>query len=181
VAPSGPFRADLGAPRDEAAARAVRLIAPETKTADAGAVPDLAIVASPYPSPDLIAGLMRDRVPHLAVRATEAIGVVGPLVRPGRSTCLRCVDLRRADADPAWPKVLAQATCARPLPEACGIVLAALTAAVTAGQALAFLDAAVAPVAVNGTLELVLPGWQWRRRTWGPHPACPCTAQRGGE
>jgi len=176
VAPSGPFRADLGSPRSAAAGRAVQLIAPETRTSDTGGVPDLAVLTSPYPSPDLIAGLMRDRVPHLAVRAAEAIGVVGPLVRPGQSTCLRCVDLRRADADPAWPKVLAQATCALPRPEACGVVLAALTAAVAAGQVLALLDAAVAPVAVNGTLELVLPGWQWRRRTWGRHPACPCTA-----
>jgi hypothetical protein len=28
--------------------------------------------------------------------------------------------------------------------------------------------------AENGTLELVLPGWQWRRRTWPRHPACDC-------
>jgi hypothetical protein len=27
---------------------------------------------------------------------------------------------------------------------------------------------------VNGTLELVLPSWQWRRRTWPPHPDCDC-------
>jgi uncharacterized membrane protein YoaK (UPF0700 family) len=181
VAPGGALRADLGDPRGEAAARAVRRIAPETRTADFGGVPDLTILTTPYPAPDLIAMLMRDGVPHLAVRATEAIGVVGPLVRPGRSTCLRCVDLRRAEADPAWPKVLAQATCARPRPEACGIVLAVTAATVAAGQALAFIDAAVEPVAVNGTLELVLPGWQWRRRTWGQHAACSCSAPRARE
>jgi len=178
IAPAGLGRADLGEPRGEAAARAVRRIAPETRTGDFGGLPDLAVLTVPYPSPDLVAALMRDGVPHLAVRAAEAIGVVGPLVVPGRSTCLRCVDLRRAEADPAWPKVLAQAICARPRPEAAGIVLAAMTATVAAGQALAYIDAAVEPVAVNGTLELVLPDWQWRRRTWGQHAACSCTAPR---
>jgi bacteriocin biosynthesis cyclodehydratase domain-containing protein len=34
-------------------------------------------------------------VPHLAVSASEAIGVVGPLVLPGQSACLRCLDLTR--------------------------------------------------------------------------------------
>jgi hypothetical protein len=29
----------------------------------------------------------------------------------------------------------------------------------------------------NGTLELVLPGWQWRRRTWRPQPQCGCQHQ----
>ena len=85
---------------------------------------------------------MRDRVPHLALRTGEAIGVVGPLVRPGRSACLRCVDLRKADGRPAWPKVLAQATFARARPQACDTVLAAMTATLASAQALAYIDRA---------------------------------------
>jgi hypothetical protein len=176
LAPAGLIRADLGEPRGEGAVRAIKRAVPEAKTGDFGAVPDLAILASPFTSPDLADALMRDGVPHLAVRAGEAIGVVGPLVTPGRSACLRCVDLRRADGDPAWPKILAQAICARPRPQACDIVLAAMTATLAAAQALAFIDQVVAPVAVNGTLEVVLPDWQWRRRTWPPHAACSCRA-----
>jgi len=127
--------------------------------------------------PDLTEGLVRDRVPHLAVSAGEAIGVIGPLVRPGRSACLRCVDLRKADADPAWPKIVAQATFARVQPQACDTVLAAMTAALACAQALALIDRPLAvPATVNGTLEVVLPDWQWRRRTWPPHPACSCGA-----
>ena len=34
------------------------------------------------------------------------------------------------------------------------------------------------PATVNGTLEVVLPDWQWRRRTWPPHPSCNCGAVR---
>jgi hypothetical protein len=91
------------------------------------------------------------------------------------------VDLRKADADPLWPKILAQATFARPGPPACDTVLAAMTATLAAAQALAFLDQPDrVPVTADGTLELVLPDWQWRRRTWRPHPSCWCGASGAG-
>ncbi len=179
LAPAGLTRADLGAPRQDGAARAIARAAPEVRTRDDDAVPDL-VVLTELTLPDLIEELMRDRVPHLALRAAEAIGVVGPLVQPGRWACLRCVDLRKADRDPQWPKVLAQATFTRAQPQACDTVLAAMTAAVASAQALAFIDrpgvAGPRPATANGTLEVVLPDWQWRRRTWAPHPACDCGA-----
>ena len=31
----------------------------------------------------------------------------------------------------------------------------------------------------GGSLELALPGWRWRRRSWTPHPACECRWQEG--
>lgn len=176
LTPAGLVEADLGSPRQEGAARAIGRAAPDVRTADDGTIPDLVILTSPT-LPDLTEGLLRDRVPHLAVSAGEAIGVIGPLVRPGRSACLRCVDLRKADADPAWPKIVAQATFARVRPQACDTVLAAMTAALACAQALALIDRPLAvPATVNGTLEVVLPDWQWRRRTWPPHPACSCGA-----
>jgi ThiF family len=210
LAPAGLLLADLGAPRAEGAARAIGRAAPEVSTHDDGAVPDLAVLTGPA-LPDLADGLLHDRVPHLAVRATEAIGVVGPLVQPAVSACLSCVDRHKADGDPQWPKVLAQVTFSRVQPQACDTVLAAMTAAVAAGQALAFIDRVgvtaagpggagpggagpggagpggagpggagpLEPGTVNGTLELVLPGWQWRRRTWRPHPGCRCGAGSG--
>jgi bacteriocin biosynthesis cyclodehydratase domain-containing protein len=117
------------------------------------------------------------RPPHLAVTAGEAIGTVGPLVRPGISACLRCLDLARADRDPAWPLILAQVTRRQPDPSACGAALAAAVAAQAATQALMFIDQPTAQApAEDATLELVQPGWQWRRRTWLPHPACTCRA-----
>ena len=118
---------------------------------------------------------MRGQVPHLAASADEAIGVVGPLVIPGRTACLNCLDLTRADRDPAWPLILAQLDGRQPDPPACDAPLAAAVAAQAAAQALAFIDrdAPAGPVA-DGTLELVLPGWQWRRRTWPRHNRCSC-------
>jgi bacteriocin biosynthesis cyclodehydratase domain-containing protein len=135
--------------------------------------PDLVILADTHRR-DLPDTLTREKVAHLAASAAEAIGVVGPLVRPGISACLRCLDLTRAERDPAWPLILAQLAQLSADPPACDAVLAAAVAAQVTAQALAFIDRGSAPAVASGTLELVLPDWQWRRRTWRPHPRCGC-------
>jgi len=136
--------------------------------------PDLVVLADIYRR-ELPDQLKRQGVPHLAVAASEAIGVVGPLVTPGSTACLRCLDLTRAERDPAWPLILAQLTGGGADPPACDTVLAAAVASQAAAQALAFVDRPASANAVtNGTLELVLPDWQWRRRTWLPHDRCDC-------
>jgi hypothetical protein len=94
---------------------------------------------------------------------------------------LRCVDLAKAERDHAWPVILAQAggALAAPVsPQACDTALAAATAALATAQALAFIDRGgpQPPVTANGTLEVLLPDWQWRRRGWPPHTACTCGA-----
>jgi hypothetical protein len=143
----------------------------------AGRRPDLAVLTDSYP-PELPAALVADQVAHLAASASEAIGVVGPLVIPAETACLSCVDLARTDRDPAWPLILAQLAAPGAQPAACNAALATAVAAQAATQALAFLDRAGAAEAVrNGTLELVLPGWQWRRRSWQPHDGCRCSRQ----
>ena len=137
-------------------------------------LPDLAILVG-YQQPELAGWLMRAGVAHLAVTAEEAIGIVGPMVRPGQTSCLRCLHLTRSDLDPAWPLILAQLVGRTASLPACDAALAAAVAAQAAVQALAFLDRdPLHAPAENGTLELALPDWQWRRRTWPPHPACHC-------
>jgi bacteriocin biosynthesis cyclodehydratase domain-containing protein len=179
ITPGGLGAADVGAARAAGVDRAVHRVAREARTGDdPRRLPDLAVLAG-RPDPVDVAELMRGRVPHLAVRAEEAIGVVGPLVEPGRSACLRCADLARTARDSAWPLILAQAGGPDGLvtsPQACDTVLAAATAALAAAQALAFIDRAAPHVTRNGTLEAVLPDWQWHRRTWSPHLACTCGA-----
>lgn len=175
VTPAGLGAADVGTSRAAGVARAVHRVAPEVCTAnDARRLPDLAVIAG-RPDPVLLTTLVRDRVPHLIAQADEAIGVVGPLVTPGHSACVRCVDLSKASRDPAWPRILAQASGPAAV-QACGTVLAAATAALAAAQALTLIDRVGEPAAANGTLEVVLPEWQWQRRGWPPHPACTCGA-----
>ncbi|HEX5294083.1 MAG TPA: thiamine biosynthesis protein ThiF [Streptosporangiaceae bacterium] len=176
----GDRRPRRGRGRRAAPARDIR-----GRSADAP-VPDLAILVgfapvTAGPGRDLPGELMRSGVAHLAVRAEEAIGVVGPLVRPGLTACLRCLDLTRAGLDPAWPLILAQLAGRAPDPPACDAALATAVAAQAAAQALACLDRGyAAQPAENGTLELVPPGWQWRRRTWPRHPACECARRDDG-
>jgi hypothetical protein len=130
-----------------------------------------------HQSPDQTAQLLRFRYPHLSVTASEGIGVVGPLVIPGSTACLRCLDLARAERDPAWPLVLAQLSGSGADPPACDPVLAAAVAAQAAAIVVAFADGApLDRVGVNGTLELLPPDWRWRRRSWRAHPACCCGA-----
>lgn len=136
--------------------------------------PDLTILVG-YRQPEQLAELHQRRLPHLAVCVSEAIGVVGPLVQPGRTACLRCLDFARVDRDSAWPLILAQLPASRMDATASDPVLATAVAAQAAAQALAFVDRSEQDAAtVNGTLELAMPTWQWRRRSWPPHQACTC-------
>ncbi len=168
--PAGP----ASRPADARPARAAIAGRPSLRP---GRRPDLVIVVGPV-GQDRSGWLTRNRLPHLAVSASEAIGTVGPLVIPGQSACLRCLDHVRAAADPAWPLILAQLAMRRPDPVACDAVLASAVAAQAAGQALIAIDKGpAASAAVNGTIELVLPDWRWRRRTWPIHPACLCACQ----
>jgi hypothetical protein len=128
---------------------------------------------------DLRNALLAAHLPHLVATVRETTGVVGPLVLPGRSSCLMCHDLTRADRDPAWPQLAAQlATEPSPFAEPrrvrpCDAVLATAEAVHAVLQALTFL-AGGTPSTLDGTLEIGLPEGTVRRRSWRRHPACGC-------
>ena len=181
--PGGWQLADIGMPVATAVRAAVRRIAP---TAGCGPVPAdsrpdvVVLVGAASGDPVRRLELVRGGVPHLAAGVREVTGVVGPLVLPGHSACLRCLDLTRADRDSAWPLLSAQLAGGGAGGVAAGeTVLAAATAALAAGQVLAVLDGG-RPTSVNGTLELRLPEWRLRRRGWSPHPACGCSWRQAG-
>ena len=133
--------------------------------------PDLVLLAppagEPLPEPPR-------QVPHLVAEARDGVGVVGPLVRPGLSACLRCLDLARSDRDPDWPALAVQLATASGAALACDSALALAVAAQAALQAVSLLDDGGLPAAVGGTLELTPPDWRWRRRSWQLHPGCDC-------
>ncbi|MGO3328388.1 hypothetical protein [Gordonia sp. (in: high G+C Gram-positive bacteria)] len=75
---------------------------------DADGGSGLVVVADqPIPDPAMVADLMASGTPHLSVHLRDGVGVIGPLVLPGSSTCLRCIDMYRADLDPQWPVLAA--------------------------------------------------------------------------
>lgn len=70
--------------------------------------PHLVVIADqPVPDPAVWEPLMVAETPHLSVHVCDDVGTIGPLVLPGSSSCLRCIDLHRADLDPLWPVVAA--------------------------------------------------------------------------
>lgn len=140
---------------------------------------ELAVLAATLvPDPVLVNGLMASRTPHLAVRVREGVGIVGPLVLPGRTSCLNCADLHRSDQDPAWPGIAAQLAGK---PASSDVLFASGTAALAVAQVLESLtylrspDQAPPPV-LNATVELDLMTGVAERRSWYPHPDCQCSA-----
>jgi len=179
VGPAGALPADVGRPADHVVLRTLAALrGPEAALPSIGSAsgPDLVVLvhASAADSTEA-AALVRAGLPHLAVVVRERGVLVGPLVLPGRTPCLRCLDLHRADRDPAWPRVLAQLTGrgGRGPEETASALLAASLAAL---QVLGHLDGRRRPAALGATLEVELPDGLVSRRPWAPHPSCGCTS-----
>lgn len=167
---------DIGRGRGVAARQRIAALAPSA-AAGTGASPDLVVLAPSRPV-ELEVALERldPGTPYLLAQVRDTVGVVGPLVLPGRTACLRCCELTRTDLDPGWPALSAQLACPTQHREACDGPLAVMVAAQAALQVLLLIDGTADPAALGGTLELALPDWRWRRRSWPPHPACGCGA-----
>lgn len=177
--PGGYRDGDVGARRQDAVVRAVRLLAPSaTFVLPARRTgPDLAIVApGERPPTELLADLSEHVVPHLVIEVCEDRAVLGPLVVPRRTPCIRCRDLSRAERDPLWPRTKAglagDGATSRP---ACDTTLAALAANHAVLHALAFLDGQTPP-SIGAVWEFPLPYALPERFVVPEHPACGCTS-----
>ncbi|SEQ68449.1 hypothetical protein [Microlunatus flavus] len=132
----------------------------------------LTVVVADGPEPDrLVPDVLREHgAVHLLVRSSGDEAVVGPLVVPGVTSCVRCTDLAQRDADPRWPWLLEQLVRLRVEPSATLAAWAGVTAAV---QALAYLTRGRAET-LGHTLELGSAEPTLRLRAWPAHPECPC-------
>ena len=151
-----------------------------TRTNACTARPDL-VVLTDYlvADPRLVRDLCDARVPHLPVRVRDGTGLVGPLVVPGVTSCLRCADLHRSDRDASWPAIAAQL---------CRTVGSADRATVLATAALALKEidqivqalrradpgAAPPPATLDTTLEFDVSTGSIDARRWSRHPDCAC-------
>lgn len=143
-----------------------------------GLLPDLVVITDTVAvDPVITTALARAGQPHLHVHCRDGRVVVGPTVLPGRTACLRCTDLYRADRDPHWPLVAAQL-----LGHAPGADVPALTAA--AALVVAEVDATRVPAlplqTLGASVEINPAEGLWRRREWPAHLRCPCGATTPG-
>jgi len=133
----------------------------------------LTVLAAQAPEPDrsLVRELAAGGRAHLVVRASDLGCIVGPLVVPGRTACLRCEDLHRCGTDPQWPRLLAQLCRRRPAAGALELQWAVSTAVV---QVRAWRNGTL-PDALGAGLELGADG-TLRTRRLRAHPGCGCLA-----
>jgi hypothetical protein len=169
---------DLGRTRIAAAVDAVRRCAPGV-IIDARRRPDMIVLCDVVvPEPAMVTELLDTRIPHLVGYAHEGTAVVGPLVWPGRSSCLRCAELHRADVDVVWPKLAAQLVGLIP---AAGLACTQLAAALTVEQVLAALagpgTGLPIPPTWGAALELDPVRGTLRRHPRPAHPRCGCGAR----
>ncbi|WP_299561576.1 TOMM precursor leader peptide-binding protein [uncultured Mycolicibacterium sp.] len=132
---------------------------------------DLVVLADTLVAdPRVVRELHAAGVPHLPVRVRDGTGLVGPLVLPGTTSCLRCADLHRTDRDPAWPALAAQLL---------GTVGTADRATLLGTAALALREiervlSGVAPPTLDTTLEFDVDRHSITARRWSRHPRCDC-------
>jgi len=138
--------------------------------------PDLVIITR-TPSPIEILTWMNSSRPHLLVESRGDCVEVGPLVIPGRSSCLRCLTLDRLDRDPNWYSI-----------DLCGQVeyeppaaLAQIAAGLSALAALVQVDAAESVTGLAGSMGLtdttlrIDGAMQISALTRRRHPRCGCS------
>lgn len=139
------------------------------------------LVGSYAIQPQRSARWLRRDIAHLPVVFGDAGVTVGPWVRPGAAPCLRCVDLHRTAADPAWPVMATQLHTLPPPGE--DAITSAIVAARAAALALAGIAAARGrpvtppPVGVSWRLLRDRADWSgadWVSVAWEPHPECGC-------
>ena len=141
-------------------------------------VPDVVVlVAAGALDPAVAQPWLRHAVPVLPLVMHEVEAVVGPLGVPG-GPCPRCLDLARADLDPAWPALLGQLT--RPVVGPGADIggeasLVGVASAMAAMVVLGVLDGQ--PLPVGRSLEVGLPWPRVRQRQWEVHPRCSCAVR----
>ncbi|WP_375499642.1 thiamine biosynthesis protein ThiF [uncultured Jatrophihabitans sp.] len=174
--PGGVEPADEGDDLQVAGVQAVLRAAPEADVTPLPSddVPDLTVLAQAGPvDDDRRSALHATGSAHLRFAVGVDHAVVGPLVLPGLTSCLRCADLHRLDRDPAWSVLSAQLAVPRRYGPTADAVVSTLAVGVAAMQVLTFLDGGD-PAGIDGTLEIHPPDWRVRRRSWTPHPGCDC-------
>lgn len=125
------------------------------------------LVNSPQPPVLTARAHARRGMPYLVVAVSDGAVNVGPLVVPGHTPCIACVELHHRDAVPMWRDFGADTA---PI-EA---TLRELAISVASCQVMQFLDGNTS-AAHGATIQLRSP-FHMRRRVWREHASCGCVA-----
>ncbi|MGY0230549.1 TOMM precursor leader peptide-binding protein [Longispora urticae] len=176
--PGGLAPGHSGRSRALAAADAIRRAAPHARIGPGA--PSLVIHVGHLDRPARLVALghARQRTPHLLVTVRDGHIAVGPLIRPGHTACLSCLDGYRTARDPRWPLLAAQLATDPARAEPCEAGLALLAVGHATVQALAQLDGGD-PETLDTTVEWA-PDGSSRRQHWRRDPDCDCSRRWPG-
>lgn len=189
---AGSFRlCDVGMPRAAAVRRQIHHIDPtiqthairqpgQERTYDASFFTlDLVIhIAHDITDEHLQAELMHKEQPHLSVILRDRDVLIGPLVVPGQTACLGCVDQHRADQDPRWLEICRTMRARmsaemNPPPEETAVALFAAGSAVL--QSLLLIDGVNRPSGWSSVVQMRAADGSSTTCSYQPHPTCGCT------
>lgn len=163
---------DIGRPRQQAIADRLPGVVPIRDPADTTS--SLAVlVGTGALDPLAWEPFLRNDRRHLPLVLGERDATIGPLVVPGSTCCLRCIDLYRSDRDPSWPAVAAQASTHEFGPR--DPLLLDLASVTTAAQVLLAVESPGRCALEGSTLEVGLDQPIPTVRRWPAHPRCGCT------
>jgi bacteriocin biosynthesis cyclodehydratase domain-containing protein len=130
--------------------------------------------------PALVRELHAGRIPHLLVRVRDGTGLIGPMVVPGVTSCLRCADLHRSDHDSAWPAVAAQLRDTIGTADRATVLATAALAVNQVDRVLRAIRGSDGqlhpgpPPTLDTTLEFDVGASSIVARRWARHPRCSC-------
>lgn len=140
-------------------------------TDDVSAGTRVVLLAAHRVDPRRAVALVRDDVVHIPLVLDGATALIGPVVVPGHTACLACLDATRRRDDPSWPLVAAQ-LLARPRPDVDP------TLAAEAGRAARHL-LSDPPGAVSRSLRLRVDSLQRAWEVHRPSEDCRCRSLAG--
>ena len=146
----------------------VPVLLARTVAATEAARASFAVVVGSYVLDPALHGLwLRRDVAHLPVILGDSSVAIGPLVEPGRTACLLCLQRHATDADPAWPAIASQLW---------GRVSPAETELVASEVAAIVARAVLSGDAPSSQIVLDVATGEQTRREFAVHPDCGCLA-----
>lgn len=113
---------------------------------------------------------LRRDVAHLPVILGDTSVTIGPVVEPGRTACLYCLQRHATDADSAWPAMASQ-LWGRPSPAETELVASEVAAIVA--------RAVLSGAALSNQIVLEVESGQQSQHSFEAHPDCGCLRLSG--
>lgn len=173
VPPQGPLHVVVRGSLDGTAVPFVDTAGIVVDTTSARQTPGLLLSAG-EPAREELDPWLRDSRTHIVVRVVDGRVIVGPLVVPGETACLRCIDCHLIDAEPEHYAVLHRYVHA-PREDGHSDAAAPLESRLALAWALRDLESHLAgrgAVTLSSTLTFGEAGVE--RLTWRRHPECAC-------